>query len=91
VNRWSRKQESKQQRFNQLAGSDGVAGPARLFSLRHEFSSKWSQFISPPPNMQGDQKLTMPLTEQRLPFLFQAFKRKHHIQLHCVMVASNFS
>jgi hypothetical protein len=26
--------------------------------------------------MQGDQKLTMPLTEQRLPFLFQAFKRK---------------
>jgi len=43
-------------------------GLARLFSLRHEFSTEWHRFLNPPA---GDQKLTMTVGIERFPFLFR--------------------
>ena len=43
----------------------------RLFSLRHEFPTEWHRFLNPPAGSNEDQTLTMALTKERFPFLFQ--------------------
>lgn len=43
---------------------------ARLISLRHEFPDEWYRFLN--PAVEGElQALTIPLTQDRFPFLFQ--------------------
>lgn len=57
--------------LNEFMRSEGQRGLARPFSLRHEFSSAWHRFLNPPVGSVGDQTLTMALTKDRFPFLFQ--------------------
>jgi hypothetical protein len=57
--------------LNEFIRSENQQGLARLFSLRHDFSSGWHRFLNPPPDSAGDQTLTMGLTKDRFPFLFQ--------------------
>jgi hypothetical protein len=54
-----------------FAQSEGEQGLARAFSLRHEFPSEWYRFLNPPAASTGDQTLTLGLTRERFPFLFQ--------------------
>jgi hypothetical protein len=42
---------------------------ARLFSLRHEFSSPWYRFLNPPVDSDGDQTLIIALTKDRFAWL----------------------
>ncbi len=57
--------------LNEFMRSAGQSGLARVFSLRHEFSSDWYRFLNPPAGSPGYQTLTMALTKEHLPFLFQ--------------------
>ncbi|HWQ70174.1 MAG TPA: neuraminidase-like domain-containing protein [Patescibacteria group bacterium] len=57
--------------LNEFMRSEGQRGLARPFSLRHEFSSAWHRFLNPPEGSAGAQTLTMALTKDRFPFLFQ--------------------
>jgi hypothetical protein len=43
----------------------------RMFSLRHEFPSEWHRFLNPSAGTAVDQLLTLTLTKERFPFLFQ--------------------
>jgi hypothetical protein len=56
--------------MNEYIRSESERGLARLFSLRHEFPSVWHQFLNPAGST-GDQTITMSLTKDRFPFLFQ--------------------
>lgn len=49
----------------------GEQGLARAFSLRHEFPTEWYRFLNPSGGATADQTLTLPLTKDRFPFLFQ--------------------
>lgn len=57
--------------LNEFMRSEGQRGLARPFTLRHEFSSAWHRFLNPPTGSAGDQTLTMALTKDHFPFLFQ--------------------
>lgn len=60
--------------INKIAQSGGEAGLSRLFSVRHEFPTKWHQFLRPAKGENGVSKLqtmTLPLTKERFPFFFQ--------------------
>jgi hypothetical protein len=57
--------------LNEFIHAENQHGLARLFSLRHEFASAWHQFLNPAAGSAGDQTLTMALTTDRFPFLFQ--------------------
>jgi hypothetical protein len=56
---------------NAFVRSEGQKGLARAFSLRHEFPSEWHRFLNPPPGATADQTLTLALTQERFPLLFQ--------------------
>lgn len=51
---------------------EGKEPLARMFSLRHEFPSEWHRFQNPPADATGDSKMTLQLTQNRFPYLFQA-------------------
>ena len=57
--------------LERLAQSEGEQGLARAFSLRHEFPTEWHRFLNPPAGSTSDQSLTLGLTGERFPFLFQ--------------------
>jgi hypothetical protein len=59
-----------QQATAQIAVSEDEAGLVRLFSARHEFSGEWHRFLHP-ASAAGDQSLTLALTQDRFPYLFQ--------------------
>ncbi len=54
-----------------IAQADGEQGLTRIFSLRHDFPTEWYRFLNPASGSTEDQTLTMPLTKDRFPFLFQ--------------------
>ncbi len=56
--------------LNEFISIEGKRGLAQMFSLRHEFSTEWSRFLNPAAG--ADQSLTMALTRERFPFLFQS-------------------
>jgi hypothetical protein len=53
---------------NKIAAADNREGPARLFSVGHEFPSEYRRFLQ---GAAGEQKLELVLTKDRFPFLFQ--------------------
>ena len=53
-----------------ISNVDAKAPLARLFSARHEFPNEWHRFLHPASET-GDQNLTLALTKERFPFLFQ--------------------
>jgi hypothetical protein len=57
--------------LNQFIRIEGQQGLAQVFSLRHEFSSEWHRFLNPPAGSPSGQTLTVALTKERFPFLFQ--------------------
>ena len=57
--------------LNKIQLTESQQGLVRLFSARHEFSDKWYSFLHPASDT-GDQTLTLPLTKERFPFLFQS-------------------
>ena len=56
---------------NSFVQTDGQQGLARIFSLRHEFPTEWHRFLNPAASTPAAQTLTMALTKERFPFLFQ--------------------
>ena len=55
--------------LNEFARSEGKQGLTQMFSLRHEFGTEWSRFLS---SVSGAKRsVTMPLTRERFPFLLQ--------------------
>jgi hypothetical protein len=55
--------------LNDFARVEGKRGLTQMYSLRHEFGTEWARFLS---TVTGDKRsLTMPLTKERFPFLFQ--------------------
>ena len=55
--------------LNELVRSEGKQGLTQMFSLRHEFGTEWSRFLN---SVSGfTRSVTMPLTRERFPFLFQ--------------------
>lgn len=56
--------------INAIALAGGNAGLARLLSPRHDFPTAWQRFLSPPAAA-PEQLLTMALTEERFPLVFQ--------------------
>jgi Tc toxin complex TcA C-terminal TcB-binding domain/ABC toxin N-terminal region/Neuraminidase-like domain/Putative peptidoglycan binding domain/Salmonella virulence plasmid 28.1kDa A protein len=62
-------QEELQNALNDFARSEGKQGLTQMFSLRHEFGTEWARFLS---TVSGSTRtVTMPLTRERFPFLFQ--------------------
>jgi receptor-binding and translocation channel-forming TcA subunit of Tc toxin/ABC toxin-like protein/neuraminidase-like protein/putative peptidoglycan binding protein/virulence plasmid A protein len=57
--------------LKEFVRSEGQHGLALPFSLRHEFSNNWHQFLNPPADSTVDQAITIALTKDRFPFLFQ--------------------
>jgi len=53
--------------LNRLVSRPGEQGLFRLFSLRHEFPTEWHRFLQ-----SGDDTLTVTLTQQHFPFMFQS-------------------
>jgi hypothetical protein len=56
--------------LNAIVDSQKETGLARVFSLRHEFSTEWYRVLHPSP-AGADGAVTLRLTKDRLPFLFQ--------------------
>ena len=63
--------EEMRSALNEFLKSSGKEGLARVFSLRHEFSSEWYRFLNPPADEAKDQNLIIPLNKERFPFLFR--------------------
>lgn len=63
--------QNAEQELNDFIRIEGQQGLARVFSLRHEFSSEWYRFLNPPAGDAKNQTLTMALTRERFPFIFQ--------------------
>jgi hypothetical protein len=62
-------QAELQNALNDFARSEGKQGLTQMFSLRHEFGTEWARFLS---TVSGSTRtVTMPLTRERFPFLFQ--------------------
>jgi Tc toxin complex TcA C-terminal TcB-binding domain/Neuraminidase-like domain/Salmonella virulence plasmid 28.1kDa A protein/Putative peptidoglycan binding domain len=58
--------------LNEFVRVEGSSGLTQMYSLRHEFGTEWSRFLS---TVTGEKRsLTMPLTRERFPFLFQGKK-----------------
>jgi hypothetical protein len=47
-------------------------GRAQIFSLRHQFPNQWHEFLNPVDPKPGDNTVTLALTQERFPFLFQS-------------------
>ena len=62
-------EQELQTALNEFVRIEGGSGLAQMFSMRHEFSTEWSRFLNAPSGT--TQSLTMPLTKERFPFLFQ--------------------
>lgn len=56
---------------NELIGGAGQPGPAQFFSLRHEFPTRWYSFLNPVDALVDYNTMTLGLTPDRFPFLFQ--------------------
>jgi hypothetical protein len=56
-----------------IGGSEYVL--SRFFSLRHEFPTAWQRFMNV-PDAQADHELTVDLTADRFPFIFQGAEVK---------------
>jgi hypothetical protein len=55
--------------LNDFIRVEGKRGLAQMFSLRHEFSTEWSRFLNVASGT--IQSLTMAMTKDRFPLLFQ--------------------
>jgi len=55
---------------DQVVLAEGRHGLFRFFSAKREFSAEWHRFLHPATGS-GDQTLTLALTKDRFPFLFQ--------------------
>jgi hypothetical protein len=62
-------EQELQTTLNDFIRAEGARGLKQMFSLRHEFSTEWSRFL----NGSSDtlRSLTMGITKERFPFLFQ--------------------
>jgi hypothetical protein len=58
-----------QSALNQINVSENEQGLVRLFSARHEFPSEWHRFLHP-STPAGDQTLTLGLSKNRFPYVF---------------------
>ncbi len=62
-------EQELQTMLNDFARVEGKRGLTQMYSLRHEFGTEWSRFLGA---VTGDKRsLTMPITKERFPFLFQ--------------------
>lgn len=57
---------------NGMVLAAGKAGLARLFSLRHDFPTKWGLFFGVAGET-GNQAVTLEINKEKFPFLFQAY------------------
>lgn len=57
--------------LNDFIRSEGQQGLAQVFSLRREFPTDWHRFLNP-ASVTGDQTVTLGLTKDRFPLLFQS-------------------
>ena len=55
--------------LNDFVRVEGQRGLRQMFSLRHEFGTEWARFLGSVAEFK--RSLTMPLTRERFPFLFQ--------------------
>ncbi|HKG47851.1 MAG TPA: hypothetical protein VKB02_14035, partial [Pyrinomonadaceae bacterium] len=62
-------EQELQAALNDFVRIEGKRGLTQMFSLRHEFSTEWARFLNAP--LGTTQSLTMPVTKERFPFLFQ--------------------
>jgi len=62
-------EQELQTALNDFIRVEGKRGLAQMFSLRHEFSAEWSRFLNAPSG--SIQSLTMAMTKDRFPLLFQ--------------------
>jgi hypothetical protein len=62
-------EQELQTALNDFIRVEGQRGLAQMFSLRHEFSTEWSRFLNAPAD--AVQSLTMAVTKERFPLLFQ--------------------
>lgn len=65
----SKAEQELQALLNEFVRVEGQNGLTQMFSLRHEFGTEWSRFLN--SSTEGKRSLTMPLTRERFPFLFQ--------------------
>ncbi|MDR4484578.1 MAG: neuraminidase-like domain-containing protein [Nitrospirales bacterium] len=63
--------EELQNALNEAILAVNRTGLFRLVSARHEFPNEWHRFLNPTESDE-DQKLTLSLTKDRFPFLFQS-------------------
>jgi hypothetical protein len=59
-----------QDAINTVTQEENEQGLARLFSLRHEFPTEWHRFLNP-VGTTSPNAVTLTLTKDRFPFLFQ--------------------
>lgn len=57
---------------NEFIRSEGQQGLAQFFSLRHEFPTEWHRFLNPANVVVNYNTMTLGLTKDRFPFLFQS-------------------
>ncbi|HEU4835000.1 MAG TPA: neuraminidase-like domain-containing protein, partial [Pyrinomonadaceae bacterium] len=62
-------EQELQTALNEFIRIEGKRGLTQMFSLRHEFPTEWSRFLNAPSGT--TQTLTMAITNERFPFLFQ--------------------
>ena len=62
-------EDELQTALNEFVRSEGRQGLTQMFSLRHEFGTEWSRFLSTVSGV--TRSVTVPLTRERFPFLFQ--------------------
>ena len=55
--------------LNEFVRVEGQNGLKQMFSLRHEFGTEWTRFLNTLTGVK--RSVTMPLTKERFPFLFQ--------------------
>ncbi|HKU72381.1 MAG TPA: neuraminidase-like domain-containing protein, partial [Pyrinomonadaceae bacterium] len=65
----SQAEQELQTLLNEFLRAEGKNGLTQMFSLRHEFGTEWSRFLN--TLTEEKRSLTMPLTKERFPFLFQ--------------------
>lgn len=58
--------------LNEFIRSEGQQGLAQVFSLRHEFPTEWHRFLNPTSAAVDHNTVTLGLTKDRFPFLFQS-------------------
>ena len=65
----SQAEQELQTMLNDFVRVEGQRGLRQMFSLRHEFGTEWARFLGSVAEFK--RSLTMPLTRERFPFLFQ--------------------